>query len=155
MSGLLKQVKGFIDELFIQDDPEFMDDPIVNDETKEEDNTESISLRTDKRAVTPIRPLNNHGYEVVVIEPTSFNDSLEIAKNLSERKTVVLNLEMLENESSQRIVDFLAGATFALDGHQQKIGDGVFIFTPKNVNISSEQEKSQPITTEGFWNVPK
>jgi cell division inhibitor SepF len=149
--GLVTQLKEFIGDLF----PEENDIDLL-DETENEAETEDIIAPASKKApLSAVRPINTHGYEVVVIEPTSFNDSLEIAKNLSERKTVVLNLEMLENESSQRIVDFLSGATFALDGHQQKIGEGVFIFTPKNVNISSEQEKSKPITTEGFWNVPQ
>ena len=151
MPGLVTQLKEFIGDLF----PEENDIDLL-DETEAETETEDIIAPTNKKApLSAVRPINTHGYEVVVIEPTSFNDSLEIAKNLSDRKTVVLNLEMLENDASQRIVDFLSGATFALDGHQQKIGEGVFIFTPKNVNISSEQEKSKPITTEGFWNVPQ
>ena len=150
MPGLVTQLKEFIGDLF----PEESDIDLL-DGAEEETETEEIAAPASRKPLSAVRPLNTHGYEVVVIEPTSFNDSLEIAKNLSERKTVVLNLEMLENESSQRIVDFLSGATFALDGHQQKIGEGVFIFTPKNVNISSEQEKSKPITTEGFWNVPQ
>ncbi len=152
MPGIVTQLRGFIDDLFMPDE-----DGIEGliDDTKEVEDTDDIVTPEKRKPLSAVRPLNTHGYEVVVIEPTTFNDSLEIAKNLSERKTVVLNLEMLENESSQRIVDFLSGATFALDGHQQKIGEGVFIFTPKNVNISSEQEKSKPITTEGFWNVPQ
>ncbi len=148
--GLVAQVKEFIGELF----PEETDIDLIGGEEEETEATEEIVTPT-RKPLSAVRQINPHGYEVVVVEPTSFNDSLEIAKNLSERKTVVLNLEMIETETSQRIVDFLAGATFALDGHQQKIGDGVFIFTPKNVNISSEQEKSKPITTEGFWNVPQ
>ena len=148
MPGFVSKVKNYLEELFDTEGIIDVDDPILEEPAIEEEPT------TIKRNLSNVRQLNTH-YEVVVIEPTTFNDSLEIAKNLTERKTVVLNLEMLETESSQRIVDFLAGATFALDGHQQKIGEGVFIFTPKNVNISSEQEKSKPITTEGFWNIPQ
>lgn len=151
MPGLVSQFKEFIGELF----PEDTDIDLLDETENEPDAEEAIAPTNKKAPLSAVRPINTHGYEVVVLEPTSFNDSLEIAKNLTERKTVVLNLEMLEAESSQRIVDFLAGATYALDGHQQKIGEGVFIFTPKNVNISSEQEKSKPITTEGFWNVPQ
>lgn len=79
--------------------------------------------------------------EVIVIEPASFEESLEIVEHLRNSKSVVLNLHMLDTIQSQRVVDFLSGATHAIDGHQQRIGDGVFIFTPANVNISSEQEK--------------
>ena len=92
----------------------------------------------------------------MVVSPKSFDESLEISKNLIDRKTVVLNLELLDHEQSQRIVDFLAGATYALNGHQQKIGEGVFIFTPNNVNISAEQEKRAAASiADAFWNQVK
>jgi cell division inhibitor SepF len=48
-------------------------------------------------------------------------------------------------------VDFLSGATHAIDGHQQRIGDGVFIFTPHNVVVTSEAEKGLGLT-DAFWN---
>ena len=97
---------------------------------------------------------NSRGYEVMVIEPRSFEESLEIVNNLRQRKSVVLNLYLLDNEQSQRIVDFLAGATHALDGNQQRIGDGVFIFTPSNIAIQSETERSRGIR-DAFWNQTK
>ncbi|MEI8377777.1 MAG: cell division protein SepF [bacterium] len=96
---------------------------------------------------------NSRGYEVMVIEPRSFEESLEIVNNLRQRKSVVLNLHLLDNEQSQRIVDFLSGATHALDGNQQKIGEGVFIFTPNNIAIQSETERSRGIR-DAFWNKP-
>lgn len=97
---------------------------------------------------------NSRGYEVMVIEPRSFEESLEIVNNLRQRKSVVLNLHLLDNEQSQRIVDFLSGATHALDGNQQKIGEGVFIFTPNNILIQSETEKSRGLR-DAFWNQTK
>ena len=90
----------------------------------------------------------------MVIEPRTFEESLEIVDNLRQRKTVVLNLHLLDNEQSQRIVDFLSGATHAVDGNQQKIGDGVFIFTPNNVSILAETDRARSIT-DAFWNQRK
>ena len=81
---------------------------------------------------------NARAYEVMVIEPRSFEESLEIVNNLRDKKSAILNLHLLDREQSQRIVDFLSGATHAIDGNQQKIGEGVFIFTPSNVSISAE-----------------
>ncbi len=88
--------------------------------------------------------------EVLVIEPRSFDESLEIVEHLRLRKSVLLNLHMLDREQSQRVVDFLSGATHAIDGHQQKIGDGVFLFAPSNVQINSESSSSKAIK-EAFW----
>ena len=88
--------------------------------------------------------------EVLVIEPRTFEESLEIVEHLRIRKSVLLNLHLLDNEQSQRVVDFLSGATHAIDGHQQRIGDGVFLFAPANVMISSESSSSKAIK-EAFW----
>ena len=89
--------------------------------------------------------------EVLVIEPRAFEESLEIVEHLRARKSVLLNLHMLDKEGSQRIVDFLSGACHAIDGHQQKIGDGVFLFAPATVVISSESSSSKAIK-DVFWN---
>lgn len=89
--------------------------------------------------------------EVLVIEPRAFEESLEIIDHLRGRKSVLLNLHMLDNESSQRVVDFLSGACHAIDGHQQRIGDGVFLFAPATVVINSESTSSKAIK-DAFWN---
>jgi FtsZ-interacting cell division protein YlmF len=89
--------------------------------------------------------------EVLVIEPRAFEESLEIIEHLRSRKSVLLNLHMLDNEGSQRVVDFLSGACHAIDGHQQRIGDGVFLFAPSTVMISSESTSSKAIK-DAFWN---
>jgi cell division inhibitor SepF len=89
--------------------------------------------------------------EVLVIEPRQFEESIEIVDHLRSRKSVLLNLHMLDNENSQRVVDFLSGACHAIDGHQQRIGDGVFLFAPSSVVISSESSSSKAIK-DAFWN---
>ena len=101
-------------------------------------------------------PINNYnkGYEVMVTEPRSYEDSISIVKHLKEKKTVVLNLHLLDKEQALRIVDFLCGATHALSGSQQKIGDSVFIFTPNNVALSAESQKSK-FLRDALWNQPQ
>ncbi|HEY9869352.1 MAG TPA: cell division protein SepF [Candidatus Obscuribacterales bacterium] len=111
------------------------------------------SLRS--TAVTPGSKVVDHpsaqpSSEVLVIEPRAFEESLEIVEHLRARKSVLLNLHLLDNEQSQRVVDFLSGATHAIDGHQQRIGEGVFLFAPANVLISSESSSSKAIK-EAFW----
>ena len=100
-------------------------------------------------------PINNYkGYEVVVSEPRTYEDSIAIVKHLKDRKTVVVNLHLLDKEQALRIVDFLCGATHALSGSQQKIGDSVFIFTPVNVALSAESQKSK-FLRDALWNQPQ
>lgn len=89
--------------------------------------------------------------QVVVIEPRAFEEALEIIEHLRSKRSVILNLHLLDTAQSQRVVDFLSGATHAIDGHQQRIGDGVFIFTPNNVSIRSDAEQPAPGLQDAFW----
>ena len=104
--------------------------------------------------VVPLANQNYRGYEVMVCEPRSYEDSISIVKHLKDRKTIVLNLHLLDKEQALRIVDFLCGATHALSGSQQKIGDSVFIFTPVNVALSADSQKSK-LLRDALWNQPQ
>ncbi len=70
----------------------------------------------------------------------SFEDSLEIVNYLKDRKSVIVNLQYLDREVSQRVIDFVSGATLALDGSQERVGHGVFIFASMNCQVETESE---------------
>ncbi|MBK4730929.1 cell division protein SepF [Oxynema sp. CENA135] len=76
--------------------------------------------------------------EVVVMEPKSFEEMPQAIQALRERKSVVLNLTMMDPDQAQRAVDFIAGGTYALDGHQERIGESIFLFTPSCVQVSTQ-----------------
>ena len=92
--------------------------------------------------------------EVTVIEPRSFSESAQIVKKLIDKKTVILHLDLLDKEQSQRTIDFVCGASHALSGTAQKISDMVFIFTPSNVSLSVENGAVQSKFAESLWNKP-
>ncbi|NEQ24149.1 MAG: cell division protein SepF [Microcoleus sp. SIO2G3] len=75
--------------------------------------------------------------EMVVVEPRSFEEIPSVVTALKERKSVILNLSLVDADTAQRCVDFVAGGAFAIDGHQERIGETVFLFTPNFVQISS------------------
>lgn len=75
-------------------------------------------------------------HEVVYVQPRSFGEAGSIVQNLIDRKTVTLNLELLDKEQSQRTIDFICGAAHALNGTPQKVGEMVFVFTPSNVTMT-------------------
>jgi len=111
--------------------------------------------RPEKKETTKVRELAAYkGYEVLVCEPRTYDDSVDIVKHLKERKTIILNLHLLDKDQSVRIVDFLCGATHALNGNQQKIGDTVFIFTPNNVSLTADTQKSKFIR-DAIWSQPQ
>ena len=92
--------------------------------------------------------------EVTVIEPRSFSESAQIVKKLIDKKTVILHLDLLDKEQSQRTIDFVCGAAHALDGTARKISDMVFIFTPSNISLSVESATVQNKFAESLWNKP-
>jgi cell division inhibitor SepF len=76
--------------------------------------------------------------EVVVMEPRTFEEMPQVIQALRERKSVVLNLTIMDPDQAQRAVDFVAGGTFAIDGHQERIGESIFLFTPSCVQVSTQ-----------------
>lgn len=81
--------------------------------------------------------VNQTSSEVVVMEPRSFDEMAQVVQNLRERKTVILNLTLMDPMDAQRSVDFVAGGTYAIDGHQERIGENIFLFTPSCVSVST------------------
>ena len=71
------------------------------------------------------------------MEPRSFDEMPQAIQALRERKTVILNLTMMDPDQAQRAVDFVAGGTFAIDGHQERVGESIFLFAPSCVNVTS------------------
>ena len=76
--------------------------------------------------------------EVCVIKPSSFEDVREITDTLLSGRTVILNMEGLDMALAQRIIDFISGACYAIDGNLQKVSNYIFILTPKAVDISGD-----------------
>lgn len=75
---------------------------------------------------------------VVLVKPEKFDNAAEIADHLRERRTVVLNLEETAKEVARRLVDFLSGVTYALDGKIKKVAASTYIITPYNVDIMGD-----------------
>lgn len=76
--------------------------------------------------------------KVVVCEPASFDDAQNIADNLKNRRAVIVNLEKAGTDHARRIIDFISGTTFALGGNSQKVGQGIFLFVPNNIDIAND-----------------
>ena len=94
--------------------------------------------------------LNCSSGKMILLEPRAFSESQQIADHLKKRNTVVVNMKRVTAEQAKRIIDFLSGTVYAIGGDLQKIGAGIFLCTPKNVNvegaISEEDSKKQEET---------
>ena len=84
--------------------------------------------------------------KVVVIQPRSLDDSQQIANCLKEKRPVVINFEGVDDQLYRRILDFVSGTTYALDGSVNSISSRVWLFSPKNVNVSVSKQGN---TTQG------
>ena len=108
----------------------------------------------DRESKVVSHPNSYKSGEVTVIEPRSFSESAQIVRKLLDKKTVILHLDLLDKEQSQRTIDFVCGAAHALNGTAQKISDMVFIFTPSNISLSVENAQLQSKFAESLWNKP-
>lgn len=80
--------------------------------------------------------------EIKIEEPRIYEDSLNIATYLREGKPVIVNLKYLDKSAGKRLVDFVCGTAYAINGHMLKIGENIFLFTPENVRIADSEEKT-------------
>ena len=147
------------------DDPEGYDEDIEYDVDHLEPNSHRSSVAPITRGDMPtfgddpfagtnvigMPGLHTPAAEVFLMEPRSFEEMIRAIQALRDRKTVIINLSMMEPDQAQRAVDFVAGGTFALDGHQERVGDSIFLFAPSCVTVSTatiEESTSPTITTQ-------
>ena len=79
---------------------------------------------------------------VVVVQPNTFDEAKDITNHLKQDKPVVVNLESVDGALAHRIFDFLCGAVYTLDGSIQKISNRIFIIAPENVEIMTDEIKT-------------
>lgn len=107
------------------------------DDDEEEEETEQTNGKTNSKS----------SGKMILLEPRAYSESQQIADHLKKRNTVVVNMKRVTPDQAKRIVDFLSGTVYALGGDLQKIGAGIFLCTPKNVDvegaITEEEDKKK------------
>jgi len=76
--------------------------------------------------------------QLVVVQPTSFEDVEDVANHLKNNKPVVMNLEYTDKETSRRMIDFISGTACGINGHIQKVSNNIFLCAPCNIDIMSD-----------------
>ncbi len=79
-----------------------------------------------------------NGNKMMLLEPRAYSESQQIADYLKNRNAVVVNLKRVTPDQAKRIVDFLSGTLYAIGGDLQKLGGGIFLCTPNNVNVEGK-----------------
>ncbi len=78
------------------------------------------------------------GAKMILLEPRAYSEAQQIADHLKKRNTVVVNLKRVTSDQAKRIMDFLSGCIYAIKGNIQKIGSGIFLCTPNNINVQGK-----------------
>ena len=131
--------------------------PAEDREEEEEDSSESTSFNfpafeSDSKpapAATGFRgsivggSSASNKQEVVLFRPGTFNDTSKAADDLRNRRAVIVNMENVDKDMARRVVDFLSGCVYALDGNVKKIAKSAYLFCPHNMDIVGDLETLQ------------
>jgi len=137
---------------------------------REEDEFEEFEIEEEEERAKPdlrpigtpkIRPVASSGtgrvvsmtatteLEVAVLQPATYEDASEIADRLKSKKAVVVNLEDLTKEDAIKVLDFVSGVVYALEGNIQKVSSGIFLIAPLNVSIAGDVRDE--LKNKGFF----
>ena len=128
--------------------------PVMEEEDEEEDDYgfSPVAPATTVAAPAPTgfsgqivggRAAAGNKQEVVLFRPGSFNDTSKAADDLRSRKAVIVNMENVDKAMARRVVDFLSGCVYALDGDVKKIAQSAYLFCPHNMDIVGDLETLQ------------
>lgn len=153
-----QNLKGYFTSNEAED---YDDDEMYEDE---EENTSYAGTQPAAPSSSSFRPAKSGGYntvaqrpvamKVVIVEPKVFEDSENITNQLRDMRPVVINFEQTDPHEAARIVDFVSGATFALDGKLEKIGKDIFICVPTNISVDYNGRSYGDLAEKFTWKEP-
>ena len=130
-------------------EPEEYEDDNIYDYTDEEDEVEDKKFfgrknnNNNKVVSMPQSQVQGQAIKMVISQPTTFEQSDEICSFLKEKKSVIVNLEYVNKDVARRIVDFISGGVYALDGYIQKVSNSIFLVAPSNYEITNEMAREE------------
>ena len=120
---------------FEEDSEEEYED--VEIDTEDTAKTSMFEKAKSTRTSDAVKALNaNKDSHLILFEPRAYSETQDIANYLKQKRAAVVNLHRLQREQSKRVIDFLSGVIFAIEGDIQQIGPKIFLCTPKNIGVS-------------------
>lgn len=116
---------------YIEDEPEYDTIEVVPEE--KEYTTPTFGKKNKVVGMPGVQQV-----KVIISQPNTFEQSEEICEHLKEKKSIIVNLEYVNKDVARRIIDFISGAVYALDGNIQKISNSIFLVAPFNYEITNE-----------------
>ncbi len=144
MSGALMNKVWDLFGMDSQEEEEY-DDENVYDYEEEDEEVEDRKLfgRKNRDKVVSMPQAQTNAIKMVISQPTTFEQSDEICSFLKEKKSVIVNLEYVNKDVARRIVDFISGGVYALDGYIQKVSNSIFLVAPSNYEITNEMAREE------------
>lgn len=121
---------------------EYNDENVYDYEEEEEVEDKKIFGRRNNKVVN-MPQANSNAIKMVISQPTTFEQSDEICAFLKEKKSVIVNLEYVNKDVARRIVDFISGGVYALDGYIQKVSNSIFLVAPSNYEITNDMAREE------------
>lgn len=143
---IFDKVKELFGGNYDDDDYDDDDEYEYDNQSKTDRNSDAPSSRPSLRNVSSSRRSDSQvvsintkvQMEVCIIKPTCYEDAQEICDQIKSRKPVVVNLEKVEYPTAQRIMDFLSGTCYSLNGSIQRVANNIFVIAPENVDVSGD-----------------
>lgn len=142
MSGALMNKVWNLFGMDSAENEEYEDEDIYDYENEEEADDRKIFGRKNNKVVS-MPQSQNQAIKMVISQPTTFEQSDEICGFLKEKKSVIVNLEYVNKDVARRIVDFISGGVYALDGYIQKVSNSIFLVAPSNYEITNEMAREE------------
>lgn len=137
-SNLMNKVWGFFG-IEPEEEEELEAENFDYEQEEEEEEERKLFGRKSKVVNMP----QGNQIKMVISQPTTFEQSEEICQYLKERKSCIVNLEYVNKDVARRIVDFISGGIYALNGHIQKISNSIFLVAPANYDIANEMGREE------------
>lgn len=144
MSGALMNKVWNLFGMDSAENEEYEDENIYDYENEDEDEVEDRKLFGRKNnKIVNMPQSQSQAIKMVISQPTTFEQSDEICGFLKEKKSVIVNLEYVNKDVARRIVDFISGGVYALDGYIQKVSNSIFLVAPSNYEITNEMAREE------------
>ena len=123
---------------------DYEDEDVYDYENEDEEEVEDKKIfgRRNNKVVN-MPQSQSQAIKMVISQPTNFEQSDEICSFLKEKKSVIVNLEYVNKDVARRIVDFISGGVYALDGYIQKVSNSIFLVAPSNYEITNEMAREE------------
>lgn len=150
---VLNKVMGIIG-LNEEDDYDELEDTDMEMTSSDSDDFDyDNSIMQNKKSSKVVNIHTANSVKVVIIKPSSYEEATAICDDLKNRKIVVVNVSELEPKVAQRLLDFMGGASYVVNGELQEIERGVYILSPSNVEVSKDLKNE--LSSKGIFNWTK